>query len=101
MASVSDVDGTESKDDYMISTEDNPYNPFVNFDGWNDWDVRAGYHTTSYLARIIITSDELSEADQELAYHDAVDEIIKENILGIYMRVHNPNKKTKTNDEKI
>jgi hypothetical protein len=88
-------------DDYMLSTEDNPYNPFTHFDEWNAWDVRAGYHTTSYLARIIITSDQLSEADQDQAYHDAVDEILSENIRGIYMRVPNPSTSSDSSDGKI
>lgn len=88
-------------DDYMLSTEDNPYNPFTHFDEWNAWDERAGYYSLSLLARVIVTSDELSEADQEIAYHDAVDEIVRENILGIYIRVPNPEGTDTSSDEKI
>lgn len=75
----------------MLTTTDNPYNPFTAFDDWYLFDTAAGYNTMSYLARIIITSDELSEADQHVAYEQAVDEIMQENILGIYRKVQNPN----------
>lgn len=95
------MDNGESMDDYMLTTEDNPYNPFTHFDEWNAWDVRAGYHSLSLLARIIVTSSELSEADQDLAYQDAVDEILKENIIGIYKRVPNPSTSKPSSDEKI
>lgn len=71
----------------MLSTVDNPYNPFHQFDEWDAWDRAAGYHTTAYLARIIVTSDELSEADQSVALEDAIDEIVKENVFGMHIKV--------------
>lgn len=72
---------------HMITTIDNPYDPFTRFDEWYEFDESQGYHTSSFLARIIITSDELSEADQDLAREEAIDEIVKENTLGIYKKV--------------
>lgn len=73
--------------EHMLTTVDNPFNPFTQFDEWNGWDMRAGYHTTAYLARIVNTSDELSEADQSLALEYAIDEIVRENINGMYRKV--------------
>lgn len=72
---------------HMLTTIDNPYDPFTRFDEWYNFDVAAGYHTSAYLARVVITSDELSEADQDLALELAIDEIIHENVLGIYRKV--------------
>lgn len=83
--------------EHMLTTTDNPWNPFLNFDEWYAWDQQAGYNTTGYLARIIKTSDELSEADQSLAYEQAIDEILLEDPLGLYMKVAEP--KTSTTDE--
>lgn len=74
-------------DSYMLTTIDNPYHPFTAFDEWYAWDEAKGYNTSSFLARIVITSDELSEADQELAIHLAIDEIVRENVLGIYKKI--------------
>jgi len=73
--------------DYMLTTTDNPYNPFTEFDEWNAWDEAQGYYTTAYLARITRSSDEISEANQDVAIENAIDEIVKENILGIYRKV--------------
>lgn len=73
--------------EHMLSTIDNPFNPWTQWDEWFAWDNNAGYNTPSYLARIVRSSDELSEADQSQAIEDAIDEIVKENVLGIYIKV--------------
>lgn len=73
----------------MLTTIDNPFNPFKQYDEWYAYDEEKGYHTCSYLARITKSSDELSQADEDLAIENAIDEIIKENILGIYKKVTN------------
>lgn len=72
---------------HMLTTVDNPYSPVKDFDEWNAWDMMTGYHTLSFLARIIVTSDELSEADQELAVDMAIEEIVRENVNGMYRMV--------------
>ena len=71
----------------MLTTVDNPYNPFTNFDEWKAFDEAKGYNTCAYLARIAPTSDELSEVDEARVISDAIDEIIKFNVLGIYKKV--------------
>ncbi len=71
----------------MLTTFDNPYDPFDKYDEWYDYDSRHGHHTPSFLARITIFSDELSEADQSLAIEDAIDEIVSENVSGLYRKV--------------
>lgn len=75
---------------HMLSTTDNPFNPFTQFEEWNAYDQRKGYHTLSYLARVLNTSSELSEADQSLDYERAIDEVMKFNLLGNYIRVADP-----------
>ena len=71
----------------MLTTFDNPYDPFESFDEWYAFDERAGYHTTSLLSRIVHTSYELSEADASLAIDLAIDEIVKENVSGMHKKV--------------
>lgn len=73
--------------DSMLTTIDNPYSPFTEFEPWYAFDKARGYNTPSYLARVCITSDELSEADQDLAIELAMDEIISLNPLGIYKKI--------------
>ena len=78
----------------MLTTVDNPFDPFTQFDEWYAWDEAAGYHTTAFLARVVISSDELSEYDQRLAYEEGVNEIIRENVSGMHARVYQNSKKS-------
>lgn len=70
-----------------ITTVDNPFDPFTKYDDWFAWDTDMGYGTCAYLARITRSSDELSSTDQDLALEYAIDEIIKEDVLGLYKKV--------------
>lgn len=71
----------------MLTTIDNPFDPFIQFDEWNAYDESKGYYSCAYLARITKSSDELSQPDEDLAIESAIDEIVKFNILGIYRKV--------------
>lgn len=71
----------------MLTTYDNPFSPFDDFIAWNSYDVSSGYHTLSFLGRIVKTSNDLSEVDENLAIEKAIDEIVQENVLGIYRKV--------------
>lgn len=75
---------------HMLSTSDNPWNPWTNFKEWYAYDMQAGYNTLPYLARVTYSSDELSEADQDLAVEQAIEEIIRLNINGLYIAVPEP-----------
>jgi hypothetical protein len=70
-----------------LTTFDNPYDPFDDFAEWYAFDTSHGYHTASFLARMVVTSDEISEASQNFAIESAINEIIRENFLGIYKKV--------------
>ena len=72
---------------HMLTTVDNPYNPFTHWDEWWAYDTNQGYYTAGLLARIARNSDEISETDQEVANEDAIDEILNEDARGIYLRV--------------
>jgi hypothetical protein len=72
---------------HMLTTTDNPFDPFTQFDDWNAYDERMGYYSMNFLARVIRTSNELSDYDQDLAYEQAIQEIVEENVLGIYKKV--------------
>lgn len=77
---------------HMLTTVDNPYNPYTEFDQWFNWDERAGYHTTAFLGRIVRTSPDLSPADYDKAVEDAIDEIVRENVQGNYRKVVVPDR---------
>lgn len=75
---------------HMLTTVDNPYNPFTQFDEWMQFDERSGYYTTQYLARLTLSSADLSDADQSSAIEHAIDEAVRENINGMYRRIEAP-----------
>lgn len=77
----------EKVESYALTTIDNPFNPFDNFDEWYQFDTEKGYNTCSYLDRVSKTSDELSENDSQLAINQAIDEIIDVDPFGIYIKV--------------
>ena len=77
----------EPRPEYMLTTVDNPYDPFTQWDEWYAWDQSAGYHTPGLLARVAMVSDDLPETDQYLAVQQAIDEIVRENVLGIFRKV--------------
>ena len=70
-----------------ITTFDNPFNPFDDFNKWFLFDCEKGYNTCSYLARIAKTSDQLSDAENAIEIERAIDEIIKYDFLNIYKKV--------------
>jgi hypothetical protein len=73
-------------DEHMLTTRDNPFDPTTQFDEWHVWDQAAGYNTLAYLARVVVTSDELPASVQTQAIEDAIDSIIAEN-AGLYTKV--------------
>ena len=71
----------------MLTTFDNPYNPFDEFTSWFMFDEEKGYHSCAYLGRIARTSDELSDEENEIEIERAIDEIIKYDFMNIYKKV--------------
>jgi hypothetical protein len=73
-------------DTYMLTTTDNPFSPVTQYDQWWAWDW-ARYDSNGLLARVVITSPDLSEADQDLAIQEAIDEIVEQNVSGVHTKV--------------
>lgn len=71
----------------MLTTTDNPYNPFTQFDLWFQFDISKGYDTCAFIDRVANTSDELTDKENDKEIENAMKEIAKENVLGIYKLV--------------
>ena len=71
----------------MLTTNDNPFDPFEQFDEWFSFDIEKGYNCCSRLARIAKTSDDMSETEELQEIERAIDEIIKYDFLDIYKKV--------------
>jgi len=85
--------------EYLLTTCDNPWSPFTQFREWFTWDITNGWHlnddgtvglgycTSRLLDRLTATSEDISPAQYNRDISDAIDEILKFNIPGVYMRV--------------
>ena len=71
----------------MITTFDNPYDPFTQFNHWFLFDTEKGYNTCAYLDRVAKVSEEFSDEENNLAIEQAIDEIIKYDFRNIYKKV--------------
>ena len=80
----------------MLTTFDNPYNPFDDFEMWLKYDNQQGYNSCSYLARIAKTSDQFSDEENNKEIERAIDEIIEMDFMNIYKKV---TKIIETNDD--
>lgn len=70
-----------------LTTFDNPYNPFTQFDSWFLFDVEKGYNSCAYLARIAKTSEQLTDEENDEEIENAIDEIIKYDFMNVYKKV--------------
>ena len=73
--------------DCMLTTFDNPYNPFDDFTLWLMYDKEQGYNTCERLARIAKLSDDMSQDEIDAETDRAMDEIIFYDFLNIYKKV--------------
>ena len=71
----------------MLTTVDNPYNPFEQFESWFLFDTEKGYNSSSYLARIAELTDDMSENERDIEVERAIDEIIMYDFTGMRMKI--------------
>ena len=69
-----------------LTTIDNPFDKMDDYDSWLDFDSDHGYYTDAYLDRIARISPSMSEIEIENEYERAIDEIIKYDFRGIYIK---------------
>lgn len=69
-----------------LTTFDNPYDPFEQFNQWFMFDVEKGYYSCSRLARIAKLSDDMTQKEVDEEVERAIDEIIKYDPFNIYKK---------------
>lgn len=75
-----------------LTTIDNPFDPFTQFDDWFLFDTEKGYNSCSRLDRVANLSDEMSEVEVNEEIERAIDEIIKYDFLNVYKKAIKNNK---------
>ena len=77
-------------DNPMITTKDNPYNPFTDFDRWFKEDCRLGHNTCSVLDSLSYTSELIFGSDKnDEIINNAMKRIIEIDILNNFIIVSN------------
>ena len=71
----------------MLSTIDNPFNPFEDYNSWLMFDKEKGYDSAERLMRIAKLTDDMTQKEENEEIERAIDEIIKYDILNVYVKV--------------
>lgn len=71
----------------MLTTIDNPFNPFDDFNSWFLFDMEKGYDSCGRMVRVANLSDDLTEKEENKEIERAIDEIIKYDFLNVYKKV--------------
>ncbi len=74
----------------MLTTKDNPFDPFTQFEDWYAFDSQKGYHSPEFLARFARTSPDISPTDYEEEIERAIDDIISIDITQMFKKVSQP-----------
>ena len=77
----------EELKEYMLTTVDNPYNPFTQWDLWYNFDQHAKHYSCEYLDRVSTISEGFTEAESTRELNRAMDWIVKNDPLNIYRKV--------------
>lgn len=72
---------------FYLTTIDNPYDPYEQFEQWFAFDTQKGYNSCGLLERIAHTSDELSPEDNRIEINNAVNQIVLNDPTGLFVRV--------------
>lgn len=66
-----------------ITTEDNPFDPFTEFDSWLSYDVQMGYSTCERLAAIDDSCPHsLTDDENNYFVEEAINELLKRGCIG-------------------
>lgn len=74
------------ENEYMLTTFDNPFNPFVDFTSWYMFDCEKEHNTCSRLARIANLDSEMSQKEYDAERDRAMNFIIKYDLEGKFFK---------------
>ena len=81
---------------FAISTFDNPFNPFEDFDNWFLYDCEKDYYSLTKVARLAKVDDSMTEKEYAKEVERAIERLIEIDPLDIYVKVYKPGFEPKT-----
>lgn len=79
-----------AKHEVLLTTVDNPINPFVDFDAWLSEDLRLGHDTCGLIARLYVDYPDMSEYEQVVEYARVIREVFRIDVLNEYTLATKP-----------
>jgi hypothetical protein len=74
-----------------ITTIDNFYDPSIDYDAWKTEDMRLGYNSEAYLARIATIfygyDEEMSDEEKLDIINRSIDDICRYDFLNVYRKI--------------
>lgn len=77
----------EDNNSFMLTTIDNPYNPFTNFKEWYQFDTYKGYNTLGYQARMLSIDASMTDDQIEEGIQQVIDRILEIDPTNLYIKV--------------
>ena len=78
--------------EYMITTVDNPFSPFDDFDKWFEYDVLHHHNTCQLLASFSTINETMSTKERLDAVEQAIDEVIRLDFQHKFKKISRPYK---------
>lgn len=75
-------------DDYMITTIDNPWNPFTHYHEWLSFDMRHCYNTQEWLAVLTKSSNDLIDEEIKELIDGGVSRLLELDPYGLHVKVY-------------
>lgn len=85
--------------DCMLTTIDNPFNPFDDFASWFEFDIEKGYYSCSRLARVANFEPDMTQKEMDEENERAIDEIVRYDDANVFMKVTRDVQVTPENNE--
>lgn len=76
----------------MLTTIDNPFDPFEQFDDWYNFDIEKGYHSCNRLARLANITEDMTDYEESEEIERAIDRLIEIDFLDLFVKVKRPTK---------
>ena len=73
--------------DVMLTTIDNPFDPFDQFTSWLLFDKEKGYNSCERLARLVNLSDNMSQKEIDEETERAIDKLIELDFTDTFKKV--------------
>lgn len=68
----------------FLTTTDNPWNPFTNFNEWYIFDITNHYNCCEIVARLSDVSKDMTTLEREAAIVEAIETFVKEDPTKLY-----------------